>query len=454
MQSTRKITGQALEELAEYLPDQLEKIAQGLLLANPTGFEREDPVFWKGGKPDGRQWKRADGSPVYLQSSRDGCWIAPGKLPPYGLVAIQTSEKKADPFPGEGVTAGKNTLENSLIRVEFNPAGDITRVFDKQNQREVLPAGQIANQFQAFEDRPNYWDAWDIEKSFDDRVWLSEPADKIEVVETGPLVGTIEITRRILHSTYTQRISLAFNSSRVEFDTVVHWDEKHILLKTAFPVEVFSPYATYEIQWGNIQRPTHSNTSWDWARFETCGHKWVDLSEGGYGVSLLNDCKYGHDIQGQVMRISLLRSSTDPDPHADEGLHHFNYFLYPHDGGWDERTIAAAYGVNDPVLVQPLNNQKMVQDYSLIRADQANVVIETIKLAEDGDGMIIRLYECQRRRGKVTLQTGNPVQKAWLCDLLENRLHELPVVDGKIELFRTPYQIATLRLVFAASERG
>jgi alpha-mannosidase len=144
----------------------------------------------------------------------------------------------------------------------------------------------------------------------------------------------LEIRRRILHSEYTQRISLSHNSARLDFETHIDWRERHALLKVAFPVDVLSPTATYEIQWGNVQRPTHRNTSWDWARFETCAQKWVDLSEGGYGVSLLNDCKYGHDIHDNVMRISLLRSPTMPDPEADLGEHHFSYSLFPHSGGW------------------------------------------------------------------------------------------------------------------------
>jgi alpha-mannosidase len=203
--------------------------------------------------------------------------------------------------------------------VELNEAGDITRIYDKTNDREVLPEGAVANQFQAFEDRPLNWDAWDIDIFYDDKQYLADPASSVHVVDDGPLRATLEIKRRILNSDYTQRISLSHNSPRLDFDTHIDWRERHILLKVAFPVEILSPMATYEIQWGNVERPTHRNTSWDWARFETCAQKWVDLSEGGYGVSLLNDCKYGHDIHDNVMRISLLRSPTHPDPEADQG---------------------------------------------------------------------------------------------------------------------------------------
>ena len=172
-------------------------------------------------------------------------------------------------------------------------------------------------------------------------------------------MATLEIRRRILHSDYVQRISLAHNSPRLDIDTTIDWRERHVLLKVAFPVDVLTPTATYEIQWGNVERPTHRNTSWDWARFETCAQKWVDLSEGGYGVSLLNDCKYGHDIHDNVMRISLLRSPTMPDPEADQGEHRFVYSLLPHADRWNETTVAAAYALNDPLLVVAGERRRM-----------------------------------------------------------------------------------------------
>ena len=253
------------------------------------------------------------------------------------------------------IQARPDLLENDFLRVELNAAGDITRIFDKTNAREVLPAGAVANQLQAFEDRPKNWDAWDVDVFYDDKQWLAEPAEAMRVVEIGPLRATLEIRRRVLHSQVVQRISLTAFSARLDFETWVDWRERHIFLKAAFPVDVLSPQATYEIQWGNVQRPTHRNTSWDWARFETCAHKWVDLSEGGYGVSLLNDCKYGHDIHDNVLRLSLLRAPTNPDPEADQGEHHFTYSLLPHAGAWDENTIAQAYFLNDPLVVAAIH---------------------------------------------------------------------------------------------------
>jgi alpha-mannosidase len=220
------------------------------------------------------------------------------------------------------------------------------------------------------------------------------------------------------------------------------------LLKVAFPVDVLSPKATYEIQWGNVERPTHRNTSWDWARFETAAQKWVDLSEGGYGVSLLNDCKYGHDIHDNVIRLTLLRGTTAPDPGADLGEHHFAYSLLPHQGSWGQDTIGAAYALNDALItVQGNGAGGQSPTPPLVAPQAANIVIETIKRAEDRNGIIVRLYESQRQRGRFTLETGFPIQAAWLTNILEENGESLQVERNQIHLSIRPYQILTLRLI-------
>jgi alpha-mannosidase len=297
----------------------------------------------------------------------------------------------------------------------------------------------------AFEDRPLEWDAWDIDIFYDDKVYYAEPAASIKVVETGPLRATIEISRRILHSTYTQRLSLSYNSPRLDIKTDIDWRERHTLLKVAFPVAILSPFATFEIQWGSVQRPTHRNTSWDWARFETCAQKWVDLSESDYGVSLLNDCKYGHDVQENTLRLSLLRSPRFPDPEADQGRHTFSYSLLPHVGPVGELTVAAAYALNDPLLtVQGAGSTSTA--VHLLATDRPNVVIETVKRAEDGSGLVVRLYESQRRRGPVTLQAGFEIAKAERTNLLEVPRETLPVEENRVSFEIKPFEIITLKL--------
>jgi alpha-mannosidase len=424
------------------------KVGGDLLVINPTSFTRGDLAFWPQKLGDTQSLHHVDGTPVRVQHGDGGTWIDLVDIAPFSVVPLTFGEYVEIAPPETGVTATPSRLENYDLLVEFDDFGDIVRIYDKKIGREVLTPGKIANQLQAFEDRPKFWDAWDIDIFYDDKMWTADAATSIEVVESGPLRATIEIRRRILNSDVVQRISLTYNSTRVNFDTSINWRERHILLKTAFPVEIASPVATYDIQWGNVERPTHHNTSWDWARFETCAQKWVDLSEGDYGVSLLNDCKYGHDIRDNVMRISLLRSPTSPDPEADQGQHQFSYSLFPHADRWGEKTVAAAYALNDPLIVwnssQPVLSQTVLN--SLVAVDRPNVIIETVKRAEDGNGLIVRLYENQRRRGTVTLKAGFPLQRATRTNLLEDNQDSLTVEGNSVRLYLKPYEIVTLRL--------
>ena len=428
------------------------KLDGDFLLINATSFTQQCLVFIPG---DPFHRFTRDGKPVPVQEAESGLWVDAGELALYSVTSLSLQERE-----GESVVSltpnttpngsGESTLENDYLRVEFNSDGDITRIFDKRADREVLAPNSIANQFQAFEDRPKSWDAWDVDIFYDDKMWLAEPASFIKMVEHGELRQTIEIKRKIFNSEYTQRISLSHNSPRLDFDTHINWQERHIMLKVAFPVDVLAPQATYEIQWGNVLRPTHRNTSWDWARFETCAHKWVDLSEGNYGVSLLNDCKYGHDIQNNVMRITLLRSPTIPDPMADFGEHQFKYSLYPHVGSWNEETQREAYLLNDPICVYRSNVERHTSSNthlpSLVTVDKPNVIIETVKRAEDGEGIIVRLYESQRKRGQVQVKMGFAVESAWETNLLEENESALSVENDSIQLNLKPYQIMTIRI--------
>ncbi len=417
-----------------------------LLLVNPTSFARSDLAF----VPGAPTAALAIGDRLLpTQAVAGGVLVDPGELPPYSVTAVTRRAAEATPQAVTPSAAWDLTLENTQLRVEFAATGDIVRIFDKAAGREVLAKGQVANQFQAFEDRPKDFDAWDIDIFYDDKVYYAEPASSMRLIEAGPLRWTVEIKRRILNSEITQRISLRHNSPRLDFDTTVDWRERHIMLKVAFPVDVLAPTATYEIQWGNVQRPTHRNTSWDWGRFETCAHKWADLSEGGYGVSLLNDCKYGHDIHDNVIRLTLLRSPTMPDPTADLGEHHFAYSLLPHVGSWETETQREAYALNDPIISYRGTGAgpgSMPGSRSLLAVSAPNVVVETVKRAEDGDGIIVRLYESQRRRGMATVQFAFPVTQAWETNLLEENQAELPVRDGAVVLQLRPYQIVTLRV--------
>jgi alpha-mannosidase len=298
------------------------------------------------------------------------------------------------------------------------------------------------------EDRPLAWDAWDVDIFYDDRVEKIEGIEAFEVIETGPLRAALLIKRRYRSSTIRQTIYFYHNSKRLDFDTHIDWHEHNTLLKVAFAVDILSPTATFDIQWGNVQRSTHRNTSWDWGRFETAAQKWADLSEGNYGVALLNDSKYGYDVLDNVMRLSLLKSPTMPDPTADQGEHVMVYSLLPHTDDWRNGVSQAAYDLNDPLILRSVSGAAgQTGSGQLVSVDARNVIIETVKAAEDGQGIIVRLYENERKRGKVTIQAGFNLKAAYHCNLLEENETELSVEGNSVTLAVRPYQIASLRLV-------
>ncbi|MGE5375657.1 MAG: alpha-mannosidase, partial [Bacteroidota bacterium] len=258
MQDVSRLRDEALQAIAD-------RLDADVLLVNATSFRQSGLVLIPG---DSSQRFTREGELLPVQPAEAGLWVDAGEMAPYSVVGLKA-------IINDGPTTivdrpWSMVLENTCLRVEFSHSGDITRIFDKQANREVLAPNSVANQFQAFEDRPKDWDAWDVDIFYDDKMWLADPATILQLVESGELRQTVEIERRILNSTYTQRISLDHDSPRLDFDTHIEWNERHIMLKVAFPVDVLSPQATYEIQWGNVQRPTHRNTSWDLARFETC----------------------------------------------------------------------------------------------------------------------------------------------------------------------------------------
>ncbi|MEG2700370.1 MAG: glycoside hydrolase family 38 C-terminal domain-containing protein, partial [Hungatella sp.] len=237
------------------------------------------------------------------------------------------------------------------------------------------------------------------------------------------------------------------HSKRIDFETVVDWKEQQLLLKVAFPVEICSDKAVYEVQFGNVERPTHKNTSWDEAKFEVCAHKWADLSECGYGVALLNNCKYGYDIHDSVMRLTLIKSGIFPNPDADKELHQFTYSCYPHLGDFREgNVIQEAYDLNCPLTAMPVTGHGNTH-YSLIESDTNHVYIDTVKRAEDGNDLIIRMYEAYGKRGSFRLHIPAIMDKsAYECDCMEREQGLIAVKDDWLLCTIKPYEIKTIRI--------
>jgi alpha-mannosidase len=345
----------------------------------------------------------------------------------------------------------RTKLENDFFVVKLTNKGTIRSVFDKSAGREAIAEGAEANDLQLFDDRPHAHDAWDTDFNIDENRWSMDDVVSMDVVETGPVRATVRVTKQTEDSTLTQDISVWRSIPRIDFATTVDWHDKRRLLKVAFPVDVLSRTATYEVQFGAQERPTHHSDSYARARFEVAGHRWIDISEGDYGVSLLNDCKYGFDTYQNTMRISLLRSAVIPDPKADEGHHEFTYSMYPHAGNWRQaETVRRAYELNAPILANLRSEHAgdVPSTHGFVSVDKPSVVIESVKKAEDSDAVIVRMYEAHGTRGPVQLSFDRTPVSVVECNLMEEE--ETPTeLNGSAVCFDiAPWEIRTFKLVF------
>jgi alpha-mannosidase len=351
--------------------------------------------------------------------------------PPNGW-AVHASPPKPAPV---SITSGR--MENDILRIEWDQAGLLTSIWDKEVGREVLRAR--GNLFQLHDDNPARWDAWDLDLSYLDSVQDLIDLEALHLDQDG-----VRVVRRFGESQLWQRMVL--DGRVLRFETQVNWHERHKMLKVAFPVTISSPEATYEVQFGHVARPTHWDTPKARAMFEVCAQRWAHLGNGDYGVALLNDSKHGHDIHGSVMRLSLLRGPTHPDPTADQWMHTFTYALMPHPGDFRHAgVIQAAEDLNSPLRVVP-TNLPTGTSRSLVEVDTAEVPVEAIKRAEESDAVIVRLYEAWGRSCTARVRTTLPASRAFLCDLLERNVEEVSVHDGVIRLELKPFKILTLKL--------
>ncbi|CAO3682019.1 unnamed protein product [Umbelopsis ramanniana] len=346
------------------------------------------------------------------------------------------------------LSSGHTILENHYLVVQFDSEGKLCRLYDKEEHRELVPQNACGNQFQLYEDVPGYWDAWDVE-IYHLQKGKNISGGSLKVSETGPLVASVTVEKKISENSWIkQNVSLSAISRRVEFDTEVEWRESHQFLKVEFNWDIVSDHATYEIQYGAVQRPNHYNTTLDSARFEVCGHKFADLSDAGYGVALLNDCKYGYATHGQSQRLSLLRSPKGPDAHADMGRHYFKYAVYPHKGYfYASDVVQQAYEFNVQLLPRFVSAGRLENQSYFSLTGSKNVILDWVKKAEDSSAVIVRLFEAYGGRSSVTLHTGLPVKKVQHSNFLEDDTQEyLSIVKGGIDLTLDAFEVVTLKL--------
>ncbi|MBD2844108.1 alpha-mannosidase [Paenibacillus sp. IB182496] len=401
---------------------------------------------------DGAGWQDAGGRP--LQAQRVGTdWLV--RLPDVPALGYAVIGREAGAPPADRPRGGaepqreafvwepeRRTLTTPYYVAVLDAAGRLARLYDRGAAREVLAEGARGNELQVFEDKPkSRHEAWDIDIYYTEKMSAVTELLELELEACGELRAVLRLVWRYRGSRIVQRLTAYAHSRRLDFVTEVDWQERRQLLKTAFPVAVRATEATYNVQFGNVRRPTHWNTSWDYARFESVGHQWADLSERGYGVALLNDCKYGYDIKDNVLRLSLIKSANVPDPEADKGAHVFTYALLPHRGDWYEGEVEReAWDLNDPLTVQA--GAARQSRYSLLTVDCPHAAIDAVKRAEDEEALLVRLHEFGGASGTVVLNS-DAALAAWAeCDLMERPIGAWQ--SGPIRLKVAPYEIKTL----------
>ncbi|MET7779103.1 glycoside hydrolase family 38 C-terminal domain-containing protein [Streptomyces mirabilis] len=373
-------------------------------------------------------------------------------IPMYAEVPAGGSALLDAAEPPRPVTVDGRVLDNGLVRVELAEDGTLASVRDLTADREVL--ADKGNLLRLHSDLPNYWDAWDIDKHYKNRYTDLLDAESVTVVEDGPLLGALKVERAFgKGSRIVQTITVRAGSRRIDVETEIDWHEAEKILKAAFPVDIRAPHSSAEIQFGHVQRPTHTNTSWESARFEVYGHRWVHIAEPGYGVAVINDSTYGHDVSRTVredggttttVRLSLVRAPRVPDPEADQGKHRFTYALLP--GASIEDAIAEGYALNLPLRVADSAGPAE----PVVSVDGEGVTIEAVKLADDASGdVVVRLYESRGGRGTGTLRTGFPLAGAQVTDLLERPLTTADTDGNTVAVALRPFEVRTLRLAVA-----
>ncbi len=378
-------------------------------------------------------------------------------VPSLGYTAIDYAQP--DTYPTVQATA--DLLENDLLRVQFGSDGAIISVFDKQNNREVLPSGTLANQLSVYRDDG---DAWDIPLDYARQTPRSMQLTASAAAVDGPHASLTQ-TYTLGHSELVQEIILNAGSRCIEFNSRLHWRETATMLRASFPVAVHADEATFEIQFGHIRRPTHRNTSWDLAKDEVAHQKWVDLSQRNYGAAVLNDSKYGCKVKQGVIDLTLLRSVPYPGPklvednqvqpgeahhhYTDQCEHVFRYAFYPHSGdAVAGEVVRAAYEFNYPLRSIETTPQPGLRaaSFSMLQIDSPDIIVEAVKKAEDSDAVIVRLYEGSHSSVETTMHIGVQAAKVEETNLMEESIHEVPLNNGSIQLSFQPFEIKTIKI--------
>ena len=443
---TKKEYAEIESRLAEMIAEKLNLLMDGgqdkISVFNTLGFDRNDVVSL--GDCHAAALTDESGKIYPVQETAQGAVAYITDIPAKGGKTLQLLDTVKEEASRIQIT--ENGIETPFYRISIDENGLFTSIYDKECDREVLKAGEKGNLLRMYEDKPMHYDCWDIDMYYSEKYWDAEKADKIQWIEEGPVRATLEIQRTISNSVIKQEIHFYADSRRIDFSTWVDWKEHQHLLKVHFPVNIHSDEATFEVQFGNLKRKIHGNTSWDEARFESCGQKWMDISEGHYGVSLLNDCKYGYSAKDRNIALTLIKSGIEPNKTADQEEHVFTYALYPHKEMWSAAgTVQEAYKLNQPAYAT--KGELKNTGKSFISTDKDNIIIETVKPAENGDGMIVRLYDCENSLTKVTLTFAEGMlESVEECNLMEEKEADIEACGNSFTVSVKPYEIKTYRV--------
>ncbi|MGY5267958.1 alpha-mannosidase [Paraclostridium bifermentans] len=412
-------------------------------IVNNSNWDRNESIDIKCDE-DGSFYDE-DGNKLKYQRNKDEYTVEIKNIPALGYkrIILKIDDVQYDNNSVFEYCDGK--ISTPKYNIEWNEYGQLTSIYDKENKREVLAKGERGNVLQMFEDKPMAHEAWDIDIFYQEKMREVKDLQSVELIEDGNIKAVIRFKYKYMNTTISQDMIVYANSNRIDFKTNVDWREKKQLLKVAFVVDIRSTMATYDVQFGNVKRPTHWNTSWDRARFESVAQQWVDLSERNYGVSLLNNCKYGHDIKDNVMRLTLLKSATHPDPVQDQGEQNFTYSLLPHSGDFiDGNTVKHAYELNQPLkFIKGMLKSEVKKQ--LFKFNDANILVDAIKKAEDEDMIIIRFHDFSGSRQNVSIDSDYEITGWMETNLMEKPIENLRN-ENSINVVVNPYEIKTLMI--------
>jgi alpha-mannosidase len=440
-------------ELEAIIDAALVRLAARPSLANPAPHDRDEVVVLHGVDLEGME---------QTQALADGTVALRAALPAMGLAPLEplTIEQPVTVTS----SSAAHVLDNGLVRVEIGRDGCVHSYVVLETGRDVIPAGDRGALPQLHPDLPLEYDAWDLE-AYDRRTqWEIDDVRELTVTDDGPLVARVRVRREFDESTLSQTYELRAGSPRLDIHLDIDWHERDRLLKLAFPIDVYANDVNRHIQYGHVRTPIHTNTTWDAARFEVCAHHWIDVGEPGFGVALLNDGRYGHDVMRTwsgdeeaahttTMRLTLLKGARFPDPRADLGRHHVTCALLPHTGRFRKQgVIVEGYRLNHPVRAV-IDGAAATMAEPVVRVDRPAVIVEVVKAAEDGSGdVIVRCYESHGGRADARLSFDRPIGEVRLTDFLEEDPPPAPQPRLEIEdehtvrLSLRPFQIATLRV--------